>query len=113
MFAQSSQIVSKSRSWRRSAPQTLHRLRPPRMLPNELDGVDVSEVPRRRLLLLAASAASAAAFSSAMRSSSSTASASASGMSGIVSRDEMLGLRDRRLVGVEGTDEVEEAEWLG
>jgi hypothetical protein len=34
-------------------------------------------------------------------------------MSGIVSRDEMLGLRDRRLVGVEGTDELDEAEGPG
>jgi hypothetical protein len=31
-------------------------------------------------------------------------------MSGMVSSDEMLGLRDRRLVGVEGIEEVEEAE---
>jgi hypothetical protein len=31
-------------------------------------------------------------------------------MSGIVSKDEILGLRERRLVGVEGTEDVEEAE---
>lgn len=73
------------------------------------DGVDMSDGPRRRLALLAASAASAAALSSAIRSSS-RASASASGISGMVSKDEMLGLRERRLVGVEGTEDVEEAE---
>lgn len=116
---QSSQMVSRSRSWRRSAPQTLHRLRlslrgayalaPPRTVPKELEGVEMSDAPRRRLAVLAASAASAAALSSAIRSSSS-ASASASGMSGIVSKDEILGLRERRLVGVEGTEDVEEAE---
>jgi hypothetical protein len=48
-------------------------------------------------------------LSSAIRSSS-RASASASGISGMVSKDEMLGLRERRLVGVEGTEDVEEAE---
>ena len=47
---------------------------------------------------------SAAAFSRAMRSSS-IASSSASGMSSIVSRDEMEGLRERSEVGVEGMDE--------
>lgn len=82
-------------------------------MPKELDGLEVSDVPRRRLALLAASAASAAALSSAMRSSSSRASASASGISGIVSSDEILGLRERRLVGVEGTEEVDEEEWMG
>jgi hypothetical protein len=47
--------------------------------------------------------------------SSSRASFSASGISGIVSKDEMLGLRERKLVGVEGmeTDETEEAEFTG
>lgn len=72
-------------------------------------GLAKSEIPRRRLLPVA-STASAAALSSAMRSSSSRASSSSSGISGIVSRDEMLGLRDRRLVGVDGTEEVEEVE---
>ena len=86
-------------------------LGPPRRPLKELDGF-VSDEPRRRFGLLAASAESAASFSSAMRSSSS-ASASASGISGMVSRDEILGLRERRLVGVEGMDELEEAEWAG
>jgi hypothetical protein len=31
-------------------------------------------------------------------------------MSGIVSSEDMLGLRDRRLVGVEGIEEAEETE---
>lgn len=117
---QSSQMVSRSRSCRRSAPQTLHRLRlslrsvyppdPPRMVVNELG---TSDAPRRRLAVVAASAASAAAFNCAMRSSS-RASFSASGMSGIVSRDEMLGLRERRLVGVEGTEmDDTEPDWPG
>jgi len=50
------------------------------------------------------SAASAAAFSCAMRSASSAAS-SAPGVSGIVSKLEMLGLRDLMDVGVDGTEE--------
>lgn len=79
----------------------------------ELDGLEVSEAPRRRFWLLVTSAASAAALSSAMRSSSRASSVSASGMSGMVSREEILGLRERRLVGVEGMDEMEEAEWAG
>jgi hypothetical protein len=47
--------------------------------------------------------------------SSSRASFSASGISGIVSKDEILGLRERKLVGVEGmeTEETEEAEFTG
>lgn len=117
---QSSQMVSRSRSCRRSAPQTLHRLRlslratyppePPRIVVNELGA---SDAPRRLLAEVASSAASAAAFNCAIRSSS-RASFSASGMSGIVSREEMLGLRERRLVGVEGTEmEETEPEGLG
>jgi hypothetical protein len=50
------------------------------------------------------SAASASAFSWAILSASSAAS-SASGVSGMVSRLEILGLRDRVDVGVEGTEE--------
>jgi hypothetical protein len=47
--------------------------------------------------------------------SASRASASASGMSGIVSSDDMLGLRERKLVGVEGIDEapIDELEYPG
>jgi hypothetical protein len=41
------------------------------------------------------------------------AASSASGISGIVSREDMLGLRDRRLVGVDGTDDVDEVEYPG
>lgn len=41
------------------------------------------------------------------------AASSASGISGIVSSEDMLGLRDRRLVGVDGTDDVEEVEYPG
>lgn len=50
------------------------------------------------------SAASAAAFNCAMFSASNAA-ASASGESGIVSKLEILGLRDRAEVGVDGTEE--------
>jgi hypothetical protein len=57
----------------------------------------------------ASSALSAAAFKAAIRSSS-IAAASASGISGIVSKDDMLGLRERMLVGVEGIDEAEDVE---
>jgi len=49
---------------------------------------------------------SAAALSRAIFSVSRAAS-SASGESGIVSREEMLGERDRKEVGVDGTDEEE------
>jgi hypothetical protein len=52
----------------------------------------------------APSAASAAAFSCAILSAS-RAAISASGESGMVSRLDMLGLRDRAEVGVEGTEE--------
>lgn len=76
------------------------------------DGADMSEIPRRRptpLVASASSALSAAAFRAAMRSDS-RAAVSASGMSGIVSREDILGLRDRRLVGVEGIEETDEPE---
>lgn len=58
--------------------------------------------------MLSISALSAAILSLAIWSSS-TAAASASGMSGIVSNDDMLGLRDRKLVGVDGIEEIEDA----
>lgn len=100
---QSSQIVSKSRSWRLSAPQTLHRFRlslEPK--PSVRPRVGTSKLPFP--LASPPSAASAAALSCEILSSSRAAS-SASGESGIVSRLEMLGLRDRAEVGVEGTEE--------
>lgn len=115
---QSSQMVSKSRSWRRSAPQTLHRfLLSTLPYPAEpaRGTVRTSDAPRRLVPLLdasASSALSAAAFNAAMRSASRAAS-SASGMSGMVSSDEMLGLRERMLVGVEGMDEAEGVESPG
>jgi hypothetical protein len=103
--SQSSQIVSRFKSPLLSAPQTLHRFRlslapNPRVLPRgpdpSNDGLDFrSSTP---------SAASAAAFNCAIRSAS-RAAASASGESGIVSRLEILGLRDRAEVGVEGTED--------
>lgn len=86
-----------------SAPQTLHRFRlsRPKPVPNVLPrGGAVSFVFESSPL----SAASASAFSCAIRSASSAAS-SASGESGIVSRLDMLGLRDLAEVGVDGTDE--------
>jgi hypothetical protein len=54
-----------------------------------------------------ASALSAAAFSFAILSAS-MAAASASGISGMVSREEMLGLRERILEGVDGIEEADE-----
>jgi len=101
---QSSQIVSKSRSCRLSAPHTLHLFlesrRPKPKLrrslgTSKLDLLPVSSPPFSR---------SAAAFSRAIRSASS-ASASASGVSGIVSREEMDGLRERIDVGVDGIED--------
>ena len=41
------------------------------------------------------------------------AAASASGISGMVSREEMLGLRERMLEGVDGIDEPDENEYPG
>jgi hypothetical protein len=64
------------------------------------------------LTAAAASALSAAAFSRAIWSAS-IAAASASGMSGIVSKDEILGLRERMLVGVEGMEDPDEKEYAG
>lgn len=104
----SSQMVSRLRSPRRSAPQTDHRFllsRPnaaPSVLPRELDKSRVPFV----LLSSPPSAASAAAFNCAILSASKAAS-SASGESGMVSKLEMLGLRDRAEVGVDGTEEDE------
>lgn len=102
-IAQSSQIVSRSRSCLRSAPQTLQRLRlslepKPRVRP--LVGVSGLPLPFES----PPSAASAAAFSCAILSASRAAS-SASGESGIVSKLDMLGLLDRAEIGVEGTEE--------
>ena len=95
---QSSQMVSRFRSLLFSAPQTLHLFllsllpKPPKS--RRLTG---SVPPSDALLSLSSFSAS-------------IASASASGVSGIVSRLEMLGLRDRIEVGVEGIDEAEECE---
>lgn len=58
------------------------------------------------------SALSAAALSLAIRSAS-MAAASASGISGIVSKEEILGLRERMLDGVDGIDELEGKEYRG
>lgn len=101
---QSSQIVSKSRSPRRSAPHTLQRFRLSRdPKPMVRPRVGTSRL-LRPLMSPPSAASSAAAFSCAIRSASSAAS-SASGESGIVSKLEMLGLRDLAEVGVEGIDE--------
>lgn len=102
---QSSQIVSKFKSPRLSAPHTLHRFRlsrepNPSVLPL---GPETSSVVFN-FNSSPPSAASAAALSCAIRSASS-ASASASGESSMVSKLEILGLRDRADVGVEGTDD--------
>jgi len=60
--------------------------------------------PLRAVSTSTASAASAAALRLAMWYASAAAS-SASGESGIVSRDETLGLRERNEVGVDGMEE--------
>lgn len=97
--------MSKFKSPLLSAPQTLQRFRlsrlpKPRVLPLwpvvSSNSFDLESSPP--------SAASAAAFNCAILSAS-TAAASASGESGMVSKLEMLGLRDRAEVGVDGTDE--------
>lgn len=92
-----------------SAPQTLQRFllsRDPKPKPNVRPRVpDISNpfvFASKALLTL--SAASAAAFSWAILSASRAAS-SASGESGMVSKLEILGLRDRVDVGVEGTED--------
>lgn len=100
---QSSHIVSRSRSCRRSAPQTLHlflesllpkpRLRP---RPSGTSRLDLRPSPP--------SSRSAAALSFRIRSAS-MASSSASGLSSIVSSEEMEGLRERIEVGVDGTED--------
>lgn len=102
MQIQSSQIVSRSRSPRLSAPHTLHlflesRLPKPKVRPRS----GTSRLERR---WSPPSSRSAAALSLAIRSAS-IASSSASGLSSMVSRDEIEGLRERIEVGVEGTDE--------
>jgi hypothetical protein len=101
---QSSHIVSKSRSPRLSAPQTLHlflesRLPNPKARPLPPGTSRLNRRPPSR-----SSSRSAAALSLAMRSAS-IASSSSSGVSGIVSREEMEGLRERIDVGVDGTDD--------
>lgn len=103
MLFQSSQIVSRLRSPRLSAPQTLQRFllsrlpKPPRPLPR-LPEMSNAFFP----LLSSPSSASAAALSCRIRSASRAAS-SASGESGMVSRLEILGLRERAEVGVDET----------
>ena len=106
--SQSSQIVSKSKSPRLSAPQTLHlfllsRMTPPLPKTSELALLRMPSSPSESLSL------SAAAFSLAMFS----ASISASGESGMVSREEMLGERERKDVGVDGMDDDEKEEFEG
>ena len=96
---QSSQMVSKFRSLLFSAPQTLHLFLlsrepnpPPFLEPS------VSNDPRRK------PSDPVERIRSSL--SASMAASSASGESGIVSSEEMDGLRDRADVGVEGTLEL-------
>ena len=74
-------------------------------------GPGTSDDPRRLLDPdpSASSTRSAAAFKAAIWSAS-LAAASASGISGMVSNDDILGLRERKLVGVEGMDDADELE---
>lgn len=95
-------MVSRSRSPRLSAPQTLHLFREsllpkPKVRPR-------SGTSRLERLKSPPSSRSAAALSFAILSAS-IASSSASGLSSIVSSEEMEGLRERIDVGVDGTDE--------
>ena len=104
-MTQSSQIVSRSRSPRLSAPQTLHlfllsRIVPPLANASEVALLRTPSSPSESISL------SAAAFSLAIFSASS----SASGESGIVSSEDMLGERERKDVGVDGMDDDEEYE---
>ena len=104
---QSSQIVSRLRSSRRSAPHTLHLFRLSLLEPYAKLR---PRVGTSKLALFFESGvstpsnASAAALICANLSASRAAS-SASGESGIVSKLEMLGLRDLADVGVDGIDE--------
>lgn len=111
---QSSQMVSKSRSLRRSAPQTLQRFRFMSLDPypsvRPRGGASIAARPFPSACspspASAASAASATATALSWASlSASRAASSASGVSGIVSKLEMLGLRDRADVGVDGTED--------
>lgn len=104
---QSSHMVSRSRSCLRSAPQTDHLLG---LLlapnPNPLISIEL------RLLNSPASLTSLSspftiALSLAYSSASSRAASSASGVSGMVSRELIEGERDRKDVGVLGMLEIE------
>lgn len=89
----------------RSAPQTLQRLRlslDPKVIVRPREGT--STLLLRDLPSESSASASASALSCAIRSAS-RARSSASGESGMVSRLEMLGLRERADVGVEGIDD--------
>jgi hypothetical protein len=102
-----SSIGSRLKSARLSAPQTDQRflsllLRSPLLLESRL------------LLLLSSAAPSFSSVRSfAISSASCMAASSASGVSSIVSRDEMEGERDRREVGVDGILEAELKEYPG
>jgi len=109
--SQSSQIVSKFRSLLFSAPQTLHLFllslppNPPVLGTTPLPAPTADDTP------LGMPYKSKNLFrSSRCRLSSSTAKASASGVSGIVSREEIDGERDRVEVGVLGMEEESERE---
>jgi hypothetical protein len=75
----------------------------------------VSSHPRRLVVSAIVSEALALSFAALRLSirSASVAAASASGISGIVSKEEILGLRERRLVGVDGTEDADEVEYPG
>jgi hypothetical protein len=98
-------MVSKFKSLLFSAPQTLHLFllslepNPPVLRP-------LSRLVRLKLSLASAARLNLSSFSFSMASSS------ASGVSGIVSKLEMLGLRERADVGVDGIDDMEETERL-
>jgi hypothetical protein len=102
-IVQSSHTVPSERSTRRSPPQTLQRFLAS-LLPKLKLRPRPSGTSRLDLRGSPPSSRSAAAFNCAMRSAS-RARSSASGLSSMVSRDEMEGLRERIEVGVEGTDE--------
>jgi hypothetical protein len=99
---QSSQIVSKFKSDRFSAPQTLH------LFLLSLD--PIAPRPPSRLLRRKLSPLFSEARLSRSIFSASVASASSSGVSGIVSKLEILGLRERAEVGVDGIEDADDKE---
>lgn len=104
---QSSQMVSRSRSPLFSAPQTLQRFLLSRLFMLKPMGLARGTSRLLRLIPSVPRSAALAAASILAILSASIAASSASGESSIVSRLEILGLRERAEVGVDGIEEEE------